>query len=389
MNLGIAELWSFKMDDAERHLEQSLSLARQIGRPYIEVGCLAHLALVAGQRSLTEQRRRSSEAIAVAEAHGFGADVVVAVALTTMGMSDAIQGRFTQARTWLDRAETVLPAELEPATALLMSFARGLQYAGAGDHERALDAFRKAEEMQTRLVTRHVVTIQARELITQTQLRLGDIASARGTVSRFSDDDRNWGEGRAALAAVHLADGKPREAIKLLAPVLERKAPFIREFTLIEGLLFDAIARDQLGDPAAADAGIERALDVAERDALIAPFVVAPADELLARHAHRASAHPGLLTDILDVLRGSAPADHAAAGEGVAADLSESELRVLRYLPSHLSAHEIATELFVSVTTVKTHMRHVYEKLGVHRRTEAVERARALGLLGASVRSHR
>ena len=57
-----------------------------------------------------------------------------------------------------------------------------------------------------------------------------------------------------------------------------------------------------------------------------------------------------------------------------------------RYLPSNLSAPEIAAELCVSTSTVKTHMRHIYAKLDVHTRTEAVERARALGLLGPSTR---
>jgi LuxR family maltose regulon positive regulatory protein len=51
-----------------------------------------------------------------------------------------------------------------------------------------------------------------------------------------------------------------------------------------------------------------------------------------------------------------------------------------------LSAAEIAGELYLSVNTVRTHMRHVYEKLGVHRRHEAVELARALGLLARSPR---
>ena len=59
-------------------------------------------------------------------------------------------------------------------------------------------------------------------------------------------------------------------------------------------------------------------------------------------------------------------------------------MRVLRYLPTNLSAPEIASELFVSANTVRTHMRHVYAKLGVHRRAEAVERARDLGLLAPS-----
>ena len=57
---------------------------------------------------------------------------------------------------------------------------------------------------------------------------------------------------------------------------------------------------------------------------------------------------------------------------------------MLRYLPTKLSAPEIADQLYLSVNTVKTHMRHLYDKLGVHRRHEAVEQARALGLLAAS-----
>ena len=66
--------------------------------------------------------------------------------------------------------------------------------------------------------------------------------------------------------------------------------------------------------------------------------------------------------------------------------LSQAETRVLRYLPTNLSAPEIADQLSLSANTVRTHMRHVYDKLGAHRRTEAIERARALGLLAPSTR---
>lgn len=61
--------------------------------------------------------------------------------------------------------------------------------------------------------------------------------------------------------------------------------------------------------------------------------------------------------------------------------LTDSEIRVLRYLPTHLTAPEIAAQLYLSVHTVTTHMRHIYAKLGAHRRREAVDRARACGLL--------
>jgi LuxR family transcriptional regulator, maltose regulon positive regulatory protein len=60
---------------------------------------------------------------------------------------------------------------------------------------------------------------------------------------------------------------------------------------------------------------------------------------------------------------------------------------VLRYLPTNLSAPEIAGELSVSVHTVRTHVCHLFAKLGAHRHTEAVARARALGLLAPSGRT--
>jgi LuxR family maltose regulon positive regulatory protein len=83
---------------------------------------------------------------------------------------------------------------------------------------------------------------------------------------------------------------------------------------------------------------------------------------------------------MLDHLTGVEPAASPAAGEP-AEPLSERELAVLRFLPTNLSAGEIGGELFLSVHTVKTHMRKLYAKLDVHTRAEAVQRGRALGLL--------
>jgi DNA-binding CsgD family transcriptional regulator len=66
--------------------------------------------------------------------------------------------------------------------------------------------------------------------------------------------------------------------------------------------------------------------------------------------------------------------------------LTVSETRVLRYLPTHMGTPEIAAELFLSANTVKTHLRHLYRKLGAHNRREAVQHARAIGLLTAPAR---
>lgn len=67
--------------------------------------------------------------------------------------------------------------------------------------------------------------------------------------------------------------------------------------------------------------------------------------------------------------------------EPLSEPLSGAELRVLRYLPTNLPVPAIASELFVSASPIRTHTRHLYNKLDVHTRAQAVDRARDLGLL--------
>jgi LuxR family maltose regulon positive regulatory protein len=129
-----------------------------------------------------------------------------------------------------------------------------------------------------------------------------------------------------------------------------------------------------------------------EADHTVLPFLLHPAPGLLERHARQATAHAALIAGILSLLAGTSPTGAASSaappGEPLSLrePLSQAETRVLRYLPTNLTAPEIAGQLCLSVNTVRTHVRHLYDKLGAHRRTEAVERARALGLLAPSTR---
>ena len=105
-----------------------------------------------------------------------------------------------------------------------------------------------------------------------------------------------------------------------------------------------------------------------------------PVGDLLARHPRHRTTHAALLSTILDVLGGASPQPKRATSP-LRDELSDAELRIVRYLPSNLKATEIAAELFVSANTVRTHLRHVYAKLDAHSRAEAVGRARELGLV--------
>ena len=131
-------------------------------------------------------------------------------------------------------------------------------------------------------------------------------------------------------------------------------------------------------------AGHWNALDCAEPDGALLWFLQHPVPHLLERHARHRTAHAALIAEIQSLLAGRKLASPPAGPLPSADPLSDSEIRVLRYLPTHLSAPQIASELHVSHNTIRTHMRHLYAKLGAHRRLDAVERARALGLLAPS-----
>ena len=389
MTLGIVETWAGAGDDAERHLREAADLARRIGRPYVEQGCLAHLAVAVARHSISAARELALQALDILERYGWQSEPIAPIVFATVGAVDVLHGRFDEAQPWLDRAEHALRPNAEPAKEILVRYCRGLERLGEGRTTEALALFAEAQRLQSFLVAPDPLAIAARALRAQTLAGLDNTAAARTVLETASAAERDFAETRIALAAIHLAERHPRAAVDALAPVCAGELPVIVDYSLPNGLLVDAVARDLLGDLKMAEDDVERALDLAEPDALVLPFLVAPARELLERHPRHRTAHAALLSTILDVLAGSPV--RARRGEPVelAEDLTESEIRVLRYLPSNLSAPEIAAEVFLSTSTVKTHMRHIYEKLGAHKRTEAVERARERGLLGPSARTRR
>jgi LuxR family maltose regulon positive regulatory protein len=385
-NLGIVELWSARLGEGERDLEQALDLARLGGWSWVEVQCLAHLALSAASRWRPEARGRALEAIAIAEAHGWAADDVVGTALVVLAASDILHGRFADAEQWLSRADKVVRPDLEPATALLLYMARGMTQTARGRYEEAAAAYRAAAQVEVHFAGPHMLVPRVGHPLAETQARLGDTAAARATLAELSEDERASGPACCALATAFLVDGDPQAAADVLAPVLDGSVPPVLLWLLVEACLLDAVARDLLGQAQAAQAGVERALELAEPDGLAWPFVVTPVRDLLERHPRHRTAHGALLRDVLDVLAGKQAPTPRGEPPMLRENLTEGELRVLRYLPSNLSAPEIGRELYLSVHTVKTHMWRIYAKLGAHRRTEAVERARELGLLAPSLR---
>jgi LuxR family maltose regulon positive regulatory protein len=391
IDLGIAELWTGSFEEADRHLERGVALAHRIDRPYLEVTGLAHWAQLVSWWSFPLGAQRAMQAIELAGRHGWADEPITGVAYLAHGMAMVAQGRLEEGERSLEHAERTVRAEVEPAAGMRLHYARGLLDFVSGRYDAALAAFRMAERLAKALVTQHVLAARLRSHVLQTLVRTGETQRAERALAAMDGRERETGEMRNATAVLRLAQDDPSAATAALAPVIGGSTRLVNaSLWEVQAWLLEATARDALGDTGAARGALERALDLATPEGLLFPFLFNPAPGLLERHRRLGTAHAVMISEILNLLAGrkpaAAPGSQGGDGRGLREPLSQSEIRVLRYLPTKLSAPEIAGELYLSVNTVKTHMRHVYDKLGVHRRHEAVEQARALGLLAPAAR---
>ena len=412
VSLGSAEYGAARLEDAAAHLEQAVALARRVGRPYLEFTGLAYQAQVELERSFARAAERGRQAVELAERHGWTDEPAAGRAYMALAAALTVQGRPDEAERWVQRAERTVRAEAEPAAGAGIHYIRGVFELASGHHQESLAAFRAAERLAGRLAAPHYLLTRTRALQLHALVRLGDTGRAGQALAGLRDEDRDRGEIRVAEAALRLAQDDPRAAAAALAPVLDGSAPPVWPRWLVSAFVLEAITRDALGDRAAAWGALERALDIAEPDRVLLPwFFIYRAPGLLERHARDCARHAALVSEILTLLPPlePGPAEPAPDGypgpkavlgsgqpprgkewsggyrsPGLIEPLSRSEMRVVRYLPTNLSAPEIARELSVSVTTVRTHISHLFVKLGAHRRTEAVTRARDLGLLAPS-----
>jgi LuxR family transcriptional regulator, maltose regulon positive regulatory protein len=385
MNLGTVEAWSLGNQDSQRHLQEGADLARRIGRPYLEVACLAELAFASKIDPFAITRRRCREAIALAEQHGWGAEPVIAPALVNLAGALIWAGEFDEGDRWLHRTARALETDSGPLIRLLLHMATGMLLSGRRRLREALAEYSAAEHLQAQLQGSHALAGQLTSWRLSTQARLGQLSEARASLAALDAHLAGLGEIDNARAAICLAEGNPAAALAAVRGVLRGTTPAVGYMTLVEAHLLAALAHRELGDRRAAVTSAEDALALAEADRLVLPFAMTGSLELLEAMPRHETAHAALLTDILDILRGLSVAPRHEPSRADLEQLSPSELRVLRYLPTNLSRPEIASELSVSVNTVNTHIRNIYAKLQAQDRSSAVQRAREMRLLSAGL----
>jgi LuxR family maltose regulon positive regulatory protein len=169
-----------------------------------------------------------------------------------------------------------------------------------GRHADAIAAFRAAGRLAETLVTPHTLATPLRAHMLQALVLLGETGRVERSLAELDPREREGGEMRNAIALLRLVQHDPPGATAALAPVLDGSVR-VHPVWVVAAALLEAIARDELGDPVAAERAIERALDLAEPDLVLFPFLTYPVPALLERHARDCAKHAALVAEILSL----------------------------------------------------------------------------------------
>ncbi|GAB4543486.1 MAG: LuxR C-terminal-related transcriptional regulator [Anaerolineae bacterium] len=418
--LGVNYLWSGDIVTARRALEEASSISQKVGNLMNAVLALCHLAevsIIEGQLHQAQALYQHAFELATDER---GQPRPIA-GLARIGLGSVL-------REWnaLEAAEQQLVEGIEliqnwGAVGALSGYAHLARLKQAqGDPHAARQAIQKAAQIARdfdamEVDDRLVDIYQAQLWIAQGDLEaVTRWVETRGLPEAASSAELvEWAGGARVplfrvveymmLARVYIAQNRPGAALQVLEPLIQGAEAAGWTAFAIQSLGFQALALQAQGHAQQAMAALERALSLAEPGGFVRVFL----DEgepmvALLRQAASRGIFPVYLSKLLNAFEATAPGRAGAGAQPREAEggvgslarsplfpgssalvepLSERELEVLRLMAAGLTNREIADELVIALSTVKTHINNIYRKLDVSRRTQAVARARELGLL--------
>jgi len=368
---GAAALWAGDLRAAEHHLTAATDVTfSALVLP--QLNATAYHALLRCERGeLGAAEAAARHVIATATAVGLQTAVQAVGAYLAMAQVAVDRGAADEADEWLERIADVEAMTSEPHVRLAAAILLAVRREAAGDREAALGGLRALGDLGG---WRPPPGLRERWMLTEAALlaRAGSGAAAGQLLQRMGP--AGTPAGVIGTARVHLLLGDREAATTVRASA----GPADHVRGRVTTAVLDALLAAAAGDEDRASDHLEDALTAAMPWTLRRPFL---AEEdlrpLLERRIEGGSAVPEFALDLLDRMSGVAAAD-VELRQPLVEPLTERERTVLRYLASTLSNAEIAAELYVSLSTVKTHQRAVYRKLGVGGRREAVRRARLL-----------
>jgi LuxR family maltose regulon positive regulatory protein len=337
LNRGIAVLWRGDQAQSQSCLTHALDLARSEGLDHAALECQVHLAaLAAGRSDPMLMVEHAVRAIEFATERGWQTRPSCALAYTLLGVQAYQRFDDARARQLSSLAVQVLNRCTDPTTVLAtLTLDAVVTFDHAEDpHAVVADLWRQWHTFQDLRIAPSLVAYMA-PTAQRMALRTGEHQWAAELDKRIEAVLGPCGEHSLLQAVLQANRARAPQARKLLQPIVSGERHAIVAYTVVDAWLLEATLADRVGHAREAHHGICQALVVAEPLGAIRPFF--------------------------------------NAGKPIRDLLVE--------LPSMWTIEEIADSLFVSVNTVKTHLRGIYRKLGVNHRRDAVVVARQRGLI--------
>ncbi len=376
---GAIELWSGHLDEAARVLEAGAA-GTAPGAGYDEADCAGQLALVEALRGrLGRAAELAARAVSTSGEGRPPAQNPDPAALVALAWVHLQRDELHETRCCLKQADDALGASPDPLTgavAYLVAAGGALAEGRTATAAEIITRARSGSHVPAWL-DQQLIAVEARACAAS-----GDIPAALAAAGRA-------GRGSTPDAAVTLAyawaaAGEDETAQRALAPVLAAGNGAPGPVRLLAWLVHARLAYVN-GDSASGRKSLASVLRLAEREQLRLPFVAERSwlEPVLRRDPELAGAYRRLLAPVLGDEQLAAPVKDPdqAVPVLVVEPLTEREREVLVHLSAMLNTAEVASEMYISVNTVKTHVRNIYRKLAADHRSEAVRRARQLQLI--------
>jgi LuxR family transcriptional regulator, maltose regulon positive regulatory protein len=378
---GRVELWSGHLDEAVRVLDSGVAAASAPGAEHEQAERLGYLALAEGLRGglcrAAELAAQAAVPVPAGELHPPvkrpNPSAAVAMALVHLERNE-----MRETRSLLKQADAALgasPDKLIGTVAWLVAARAGLAEGRAEVTAQFVAKARSGWRVPAWL-EQELTQVEA-----QACLAAGHVQAALAIAERINPDSS---QGAIVQARAWAAAGDTSNARRALSPALA--AHHGAEPVRLQAWLVDAQLSYNSGNHARGHRSLAFALSLAEREQFRLPFVLERGwmrqalerDPELAR-SHQRLLAPTLRRDQLPVPRNAPAPDQPAI---VAVEpLTEREREVLRHVSDMLNTAEVASEMYISINTVKTHLKSIFRKLAATHRGEAVRRAQQLELI--------
>jgi LuxR family transcriptional regulator, maltose regulon positive regulatory protein len=370
------ELWSGRPDEAARILEAGLAAEAASGREYEQADLAGQLALAEAMRGRLSRAAELAGQAALVSGEDGSARHPRPAPLVALAWVHLERNELDQARRFLKQADAALgvsPDKLTGTVAYLVAAA------GALAEGRATVAAQIVARARSGWLVPAWLDQQLSLAESRAWAAAGDVQIALATAERAGPSP----EAAATLAYAWAVAGDGDNASRALAPALEADGR-LPDRARMEALLIDARLAYARSACARGRRSLASALRLAEREQLRLPLVMERSwlGSVLRRDPELVGTHQRLLGKALGP--GQLPAPAPARDQApvlVVEPLTERELEVLVHVSGMLNTAEVATEMYISVNTVKTHLRNIYRKLAAAHRSEAVRRARQLQLI--------